>query len=137
MGLTRERYLQKKAWKEKLNNYAKQIESKNYKSDIWLKERMERVLDKNDEFNSPEGPYIPDLINRKKKYIVECDGSIHDLEEVKLKDFKKDRYFLSKGFKVFRVDYGDEKKIFDVIESISMIKYSRRSKVIIRRKASP
>ena len=117
----------------RLSYLAKEIESMNYKSDIWLKTQMKDICDEHDDFNSPEGKYIPDLINRKFKYVVECDGSIHDLDEIKSKDLKKDTYFILRGFKVFRIRYPNYSQLKSVKTEILKIKKPR---VIIRRRAS-
>lgn len=127
-------FVKKRNWKNRLKKFAEEIESKNYKSDLWLKEQLKNCLTKEDEFNSPEGPFIPDLINRKYRYIVECDGSVHDLQEVKNKDFRKDKYFLEKGFLVLRVRFGNEKKIQEIREIISKRKFGRKTLTILRKK---
>lgn len=97
--------------RNKLVKFAQSIEKKNYKSDLWLKREWRSVQHPEDKFNSPEGYFIPDLINRKFKYIIECDGSIHGLKEQKERDQKKDEYYRSKGFYVFRVDFMDFSKL--------------------------
>lgn len=120
-----------KSWKNKLNDFAKEIESKKWASDIWLKTNLAIVLCKNDKFNSPEGPYIPDLINRKYRYIVECDGSIHNDLKIKEKDKKKDQYFKNKGFKVFRIEYKNKLQLNEVKEHLINLKFKKRKVVVI------
>lgn len=62
----------------------------------------------NDKFNCPFGPYIPDVINHFFKYVIEIDGSIHNREDIKLKDIRKDLYYTSKGYKVIRIQAYNE-----------------------------
>lgn len=98
--------------KSVLNRFAKQINSKNYNSDVWLKSNW--VMQNGDELNSPELGYIPDLINRKYKYIIECDGSIHDRPDIKTKDLKKEVVFIEHKYTVFRVRYLDLNSLKDI-----------------------
>lgn len=100
--------------KQRLKRFSRAINQKKYKSDEWLKTQWKNILHEYDEFNSPEGPFIPDLINRKFKYIIECDGSIHDKECQKSRDKIKDEYFRGKGFSVFRVKFMDFSKMDSV-----------------------
>ena len=48
----------------------------------------------------PVGLYVGDFSCHKLKLIVEIDGSIHNLEEVKISDKEKENYFISSGYKV-------------------------------------
>lgn len=121
-------------WDLRLKAYANEIESNNWKSDSWLKEQFQNIADENDEFNSPEGYFIPDLINRKLKYIIECDGSIHRHKHVKIKDFSKDNYFFNIGYKVFRVKSGDLKEMNKIKDFILLLKSDKKIKTIIRKK---
>jgi very-short-patch-repair endonuclease len=54
----------------------------------------------NEVFN---GRYIPDVTNHDLKYVIEIQGSMHNLEEVKVKDVIKAKYFISLGYEVFTV----------------------------------
>jgi very-short-patch-repair endonuclease len=56
-----------------------------------------------DKFNQPFQGFIPDIINFSYKYIIEIDGSFHDLERVKFKDKIKDRLNSFMGYKIFRI----------------------------------
>jgi len=42
----------------------------------------------------PIGHYVADFYCHKLKLIIEVDGSIHDLEEVKINDDEKENYFI-------------------------------------------
>lgn len=112
----------------RLRKFAKQIESKKYKSDLWLKENWNKF--EGDEFNSPELGFIPDLINRKIRYIVECDGSIHSLPEVIDNDLRKESIFIFNKYRVFRVHYLDIKKLNEInIEVLRMLKKPKLRKL--------
>lgn len=91
--------------KHGLKKVAEIIANQNHKSDIWLQEQWleNGYMQMEDEFNSVYAFWIPDLINRKYKYIVECDGSIHGRTSVQKKDKRKDEWFTKNGFYVFRI----------------------------------
>lgn len=93
---------QKRAKKKaQLNRFAKRLEKDLPKSEQWF--RALYNPDKSDRFNLPFGKYIPDVINKHYKYVIEVDGSIHLTEEQKYKDHLKNKYYESKRYKVFRV----------------------------------
>lgn len=96
---TKKRKRKKK--ESKIEAFAKELEANLPKSEQWFRTLYTPL--KWDEYNSPQGPFIADVINRRLMYIIEIDGSIHDLPEVKQKDMKKDEYFYLRGFKVFRI----------------------------------
>jgi very-short-patch-repair endonuclease len=73
------------------------------KSEQWFQEKYRDHKHYNDLFNIPIGYYIPDVSNNLYKYILEIDGSIHDLEEIKVKDLKKEQYYNQNGYRVIRV----------------------------------
>lgn len=101
--------------RNRLEKFASVIESKSYSSDNWLKNYWDYFKHPEDKFNTPYRFYIPDLINTKFKYIVECDGSIHGTAEQIIKDKKRDDFFKRQGFFVFRVKYMDFAQL-DVIK---------------------
>ncbi len=51
----------------------------------------------------PIGKYVADLCCLSKKLIIELDGSGHNMPENKAYDFKRNRFFTQKGYKVLRV----------------------------------
>ena len=57
----------------------------------------------------PISDYIADIYCHKLKLVIEIDGSIHELDEVKRNDAKKENYFESVGLKVLRFTYNDIK----------------------------
>jgi len=50
----------------------------------------------------PIGHYVADFYCHKLKLIIEVDGSIHDLEEVKINDDEKEKYIIESGYNVLR-----------------------------------
>lgn len=89
----------------------------NYKRDEW------------DKLNSPFGRYIPDILNPKYKYIIEIDGSIHNLEGVKAKDKLKNSYYENEGYRYIRVKAYDKVSL----ERCLVILNELRGQVIVRR----
>lgn len=74
-------------------------------SEIWFQQLFKSHFATNqDKYNYVfKNMYIPDVINFNKKYVIEIDGSIHNLHSVKQHDHKKNVYYTLKGFRVFRV----------------------------------
>jgi very-short-patch-repair endonuclease len=62
-----------------------------------------------DLYNQVLGKFIPDVLNRTYRYVIEVDGSIHLTSKQKRRDRRKDNYYKSKGYKVFRV------KAYDIV----------------------
>ncbi len=104
--------LRKKARKaskiKKIQNFVKYVVNPKGlpKSEVWFRnlyEKHYKLIE--DEYNVIyKNRYLPDVINHGLKYVIEVDGSIHDLDRIKDKDLKKDVYFAKNGFKVFRVE---------------------------------
>ena len=51
----------------------------------------------------PIGPYTVDFAIRKQKLVIEIDGSIHDLDEVKARDALRDETLTHMGWRVIRI----------------------------------
>lgn len=105
---------------EKLKKYAEELEDNLPRSERWFRKLYnQHFRSRHDHFNKPLNlKYIPDLVNFKYKYIIEIDGTIHDLEEVSKNDIKKDKYYQSKGFKVFRLKAYDEIGYINLIHTL-------------------
>lgn len=86
---------------KKLQEFAKEVESIQYPSEVWFRKLYKKR--KGDRYNEPEGKYLPDLINREFKYIVEIDGSIHNLPRIQAKDRIKEEYYKVHGYVIFRI----------------------------------
>jgi len=50
----------------------------------------------------PIGLYVADFFCRKLKLIIEVDGSIHDLEENKINDKEREKFFTDSGYSIIR-----------------------------------
>lgn len=65
--------------------------------------------------------------------LIEVDGSIHNMEQKRLNDYKKDRYVQRRGYRVYRFansEIHNEKYFYKIIGEIkSMIKYCGKQPV--------
>ncbi len=50
----------------------------------------------------PIGIYVADFFCHKLKLIIEIDGSIHDLEEIKIYDEEREKCIIGLGYKIVR-----------------------------------
>lgn len=116
-NLAREEQLKQKH--AQFETFAQEIENQLPKSEIWFRSLYEKHYKiESDKYNQVfHAKYIPDLINKEYKYIIEIDGSIHDLERVSKKDQYKDYFYRVKGYKVFRL------KAYDVLAYIKLIQW--------------
>ncbi len=62
--------------------------------------------------------YIVDIYCHSKKLVIEIDGSIHDLEETKIKDELRQKQLEALGLKVIRFT---TKEIINELESVLQI----------------
>ena len=101
----RQRELDKNKLKvpEFLQKTANRLNKNLPKSEKWFHCNYKYKLP-DDKSNTPlYGKYIPDIVNFRYKYVVEVDGSIHKTPKQMEKDELKNIFYISKGFKVFRV----------------------------------
>ena len=63
----------------------------------------------------PVSFYIVDLYCHSKRLVIEIDGSIHDLEEIKMKDEMRQKDLESLGLKIIRFSTND---ILNNLESV-------------------
>lgn len=107
-----DRNKRKKARKQQLEKYSKQLEDNLPKSEAWFRELyLKEVFERKhtnpffkDRFNvAINNRYIPDVSNRGYRYIIEIDGSWHDRADVIMQDIKKDHYFKKRGYLVIRI----------------------------------
>ena len=52
---------------------------------------------------SPLGPHVFDFIEMGARLIIEVDGGVHDLPEVRARDEAKEAWALDQGFRVLRI----------------------------------
>ncbi len=70
----------------------------------------------------PVSHYIADLYCHSKRLIVEIDGGIHDLEEIKMNDEERQKNIEALGIKVIRVKNKDIRNNIDwVVQIIEQI----------------
>lgn len=93
------------------------------KSEVWFNSKYKNSgINIKFEANKPFGGYIPDLINKDLKLIIEIDGSIHQNEDVKKKDDKKDLKYKQLGFRVIRLIAYNEESYNEAINQLRAIK---------------
>ena len=63
----------------------------------------------------PIGHYVTDFFCYKLKLIIEVDGTIHDLEDVKMYDIEKEKYLTELGYKILRFT---NKQVYNDLEFI-------------------
>lgn len=110
--------------KKKLIQYSNELETNLPKSEVWFRSLYEKHFRHFfDRYNKPfRKRYIPDLINLHLKYVIEIDGSIHEIDEIIKRDKIKDRFYKSHGFQVFRVKAYDLKSYIKCINELSKLR---------------
>jgi very-short-patch-repair endonuclease len=103
-----------------LNKRAELLNKKLPKSEIWFwrlykKHKMNNSFDLK---NTPWEWFIPDIVNHNQKYVIEIDGESHNSKEQKYKDKNKDKFYLSKGYAVFRIKAFCENSYFENMRNL-------------------
>lgn len=90
---------------EYLAKRSKELNKSLPRSEKWFQRLYieEGLRVKTDLFNEPFMGYIPDVLNHNFKYTIEVQGSVHEREEVKLRDKGKRDAFVQAGYAVFYV----------------------------------
>lgn len=107
--------------KLKLREYSNKLNSEIPQSEKWFRSLYEshKLKLNKDLYNKPfKQKYIPDILNYQFKYVIEIDGSIHETNEQKQIDIKKDNFYTKCCFKVFRIIAYD---INSYIEAINQL----------------
>lgn len=91
--------------REGLKHFARKLNENLPKSEQWFNAHWPRLP--YERSNVPFGFYIPDIINRKWKYIIEVDGSFHTRADQIKRDAKKDAFYKMNGYAVYRVIHGN------------------------------
>lgn len=104
--------------------FANEIEKNLPKSESWFRSLYEKHFKiDSDLYNRPFClKYIPDVLNERYRYIIEIDGSIHETEMQSYKDRVKDKFYKHRGYKVFRILYGNEIQYINLINSLMEIR---------------
>lgn len=95
--------IQKQANETRMERYAAKLRSNTPKSEVWFQGLFNKENIGYNEYNQVLGHTIPDVLNRRYRFIIEVDGSIHNSLEQKRKDMNKDGYYRKKGYTVYRV----------------------------------
>ena len=53
---------------------------------------------------APIGSYIVDFVSYRARLVVEIDGGVHQLDQVRLRDARRDAWLSDRGFQVLRID---------------------------------
>lgn len=94
-----------KAWTK---TRAKELAKNLPKSEQWFREELSKKFKNLGDYCLESNVYcfgkIPDLVSETLRVVIEIDGSVHDLEQVKENDTKKDKMYRQKGYEVLRVE---------------------------------
>lgn len=119
----RNKRINKKKRIRRLNAFANKLNQNLPRSECWFKSLYTRHYSiSSDKYNQPVNKYIPDVVNLEFKYIIEIDGSVHNLDCVKLKDLTKEQVYTKLGFKVFRIRAYNELDYIKVIDELVKIR---------------
>lgn len=110
--------------KKKILRFANELNKNLPASEKWFQGfwKSNGLEDENDEYNSPLGRRIPDVINRKYRYVIEVDGYIHARGPVRQIDVRKNKYYRNLGYEVFRVIAYNQKQLFCLVECIERLR---------------
>jgi very-short-patch-repair endonuclease len=78
------------------------LEQTDAEKSLWRELRGHRLNGAGFRRQTPIGSYIVDFVSHRAKLIVELDGGQHYENAHALKDLRRDRYLMSKGFRVLR-----------------------------------
>ena len=99
---------------------ALELESNLPKSEAWFREQYTKQS--GDKYNEVfKCRYIPDVINKRYKYVIEIDGDIHNTPEQIAKDAKKDIFYKSHDYTVIRIKAYDEKSLYEAMQKIKSL----------------
>jgi very-short-patch-repair endonuclease len=68
---------------------------------------------------APLGRFVVDFANHRLKQVVEVDGGVHELHEVRLRDTERDAWLTREGYRVMR--FTNRQIIFDMPRVIATI----------------
>lgn len=115
----------------RLKRFSIGLEKNLSKSETWFRELYKKnsFEDENDRYNQPFKRFIPDVINKRFKYVIEVDGSFHDLPHQKAKDRNKDQLYRTHRFKIFRVKAYDLASFLSSCREIQLIKMRQKNQI--------
>jgi very-short-patch-repair endonuclease len=105
-----------------MNIYAKRLNEDMPRSEVWFHDKFKsHLLYGHFKSNVVVGKYIVDLLDSRNRIAIEVDGSIHDNEIQRFKDFVKDKYLTDKRYTVIRVVAYDEESYNNCINKLELI----------------
>ncbi|MCD6069116.1 MAG: type restriction enzyme [Bacteroidetes bacterium] len=69
---------------------------------FWKIVRNRKLLNLKIRRQHPIGPFFADFYCHELLLVIEIDGSIHESEEIKKRDKRREQYLLQEGFRVLR-----------------------------------
>jgi len=118
----------------KLKKFADRLNESLPKSEVWFQKLYKEFNHVDDRYNEPLGRYIPDVSNDRYKYVIEIDGDIHLDAAVKRKDYIKTKFYLTKGYRVYRIKAYNTKDFESALTEVLNLRESvSKPKVILRR----
>ncbi len=110
--------------REFLKLKAKELNNNLPKSEVWFWEQWDKLgmLCDKERRNKPFAGFIPDVICRDYRYIIEIDGSYHDRPDQIKRDEEKNKVFNSFGYRVFRLKPYNEKELLSLSVEIKAIR---------------
>ena len=125
-----------KSKRKKIERFANNLRSNLPRSEqwFWSEWRDAGMIDPCDESNSVFNGIIPDVINRKYKYVIEIDGSIHKKKKVLKKDNRNNSIYIKNNYHLFRIEAFNYDHFGILIDQILKIRKPFKQKVIKRSK---
>lgn len=125
------RKMRRKARKLRRKKFAESLQNNTPRSETWFYSLYKPYQSGMDEFNTVFADRIPDVINKRDKYIIEIDGSIHKLERIKKKDRLKTRRYESLGYTVIRIEAYNIESFNDGMKTLATLRGKNWSPVKI------
>jgi hypothetical protein len=111
-----------------VRRFAAEIETKLPKSEQWFRNLYAKHKHVKDLYNTPcRDKYIPDVLNKRLRYVIEVDGSVHGTERVAHNYVLKTAWYYNHRFKVFRVCAYDMESFNEMLQNLEAYKNSLKS----------
>lgn len=109
--------------RKRLIKFSKKLNGNLAKSERWFLQIYGRFRHPGDLINKPfQNQYIPDVTNHRYKYVIEVDGSIHNLAHIKRHDQIKNEFYKLHGYRIFRVKPFDKPAFYEFIKQMYIIR---------------
>lgn len=105
LNASRKGELKAKDKRLRLEKFQKEVINEIPESEQWFRPLFEAHFKlPTDKYNQKfKGKFLPDVLNTKFKYVIEIDGSMHNLVEIIQKDKTKNAFYKRHGYRVFRI----------------------------------